>query len=137
MTNLKNILSKYQGAKFEYDENQQREFISLADLEKEVGKNVVEIQAIYINTESKFGDQPVVYTKNYMVNMPSHLTPLATDLRQDQEVVEAINNRQIGFTIYSYNGKNGQGYSINLTPIEHESETSKGRAFNNDDVRSE
>lgn len=133
MTNLKNIIGKYQGAKFEYNENKNREFISLKDLAQQVGKDVVEIQAIYINTESKFGDAPVVYTQDYMVNMPHHLTQLATDLRQDNEIVDAINQRQLGFTIYSYNGKNGQGYSINLTPIENEQDDTKGRAFNNDD----
>lgn len=133
MTNINNIISKYQSGKFEYDENQDRAFISLKDYSIKFGDIKTTIQAIYINKESKFGDAPVFYTENYMVNMPQHLTKLATDLRQDDEVVEAINNRQLAFEVYTYNGKNGMGYSINLVPSDDNAEDTKGRAFNTDD----
>lgn len=131
MTNIQNIIAKHTGAKFDFEERE-REFISLSDFAKKHGEVATRIDAMFINTKSKFGDAPVFYTTDYMINMPQHLTPLVTDLRQDNDVVDAINNGQLGFEAYEYEGKNGNGYSINLVEIE---DKTKGRAFDkvNDD----
>ena len=127
MTNIQNIIAKHTGAKFDFEERE-REFISLADFVKKHGEGATRIDAMFINKKSKFGDAPVFYTTDYMINMPKHLTPLVTDLRQDNDVVDAINKGQLGFESYEYEGINGDGYSINLVEIE---DKTKGRAFDN------
>lgn len=118
MANVKEILSKYQQTvNFDFEERE-REFISLKDFAKKMGtENTYPIEAIFINTKSKFGDNGVIYCRNYMINLPIHLTKLCEDLRQDNDFVEAVNDGQVGFNIYQYEGKHGLGYSINLVPF--------------------
>lgn len=136
MTNIKNIISKHQNvvANFDFPEKD-RDFKKLEELYNEQPKARYTILAIFINTKGKFGNQGVFITDDFQVNLPPHLLDLSQNLRQDEEVIEAINNRQLAFEIYQYNGKNGKGYSINLVPsIEpDEKDDSKGRAFDNDE----
>lgn len=136
MTNINNIIKKHQNvvASFEFPEKE-REFKKLEELHNEQPKARYTILAIFINTKGKFGDQGVFITDDFQVNLPPHLLDLSQELRQDEEVIEAINNRELAFEIYQYNGKNGKGYSINLTPSYQpdEQDNSKGRAFDNDE----
>lgn len=130
MSNINNIIKKHQTvvAKFNFEEKE-RDFKKLEELYKS-NETKHTIVAVFINTKGKFGDQGVFVTNDYQVNLPPHLLELAQDLRQDEEVIEAINNRQLGFEIYDYVGNNGKGYSINLIPIEEpQQDDTKGRAF--------
>lgn len=133
MTNIKNIISKHQNvvANFDFPEKD-RPFKKLTDLE--LGKKYT-ILAVFINTKGKLGDQGILITEDYQVNMPMHLTDLAKDLRQDEEVIEAINNRQLAFDIYEYTNDFGKARSLNLVPSteQNEKDDSKGRAFDNDE----
>ena len=134
MTNIKNLINKHQTvvAQFNFEEKQ-RDFMKLAELNE--GKKYT-ILAVFINTKGKYGDQGLFVTDDFQVNLPPHLLDLAHDLRQDQEIIDAINNRELAFEIYQYNGKNGVGYSLNLVPSaeQNEQDDTKGRAFNNDDT---
>lgn len=136
MTNINNIIKKHQNvvAKFDFPEKE-REFKKLEELHNQQPNARYTILAVFINTKGKFGDQGVLITNDYQVNLPPHLLDLSEDLRQDEEVIEAINNRELAFEIYQYNGKNGTGYSINLVPSteQNEKDDSKGRAFDNDE----
>jgi len=132
MTNIKNLINKHQTvvAKFNFEEKQ-RDFMKLAELQENTKYTIL---AVFINTKGKFGDQGLFVTNDFQVNLPPHLLDLAHDLRQDQEIIEAINNRELAFEIYQYNGKNGVGYSLNLVPSEQpQQDDTKGRAFNNDE----
>lgn len=136
MTNIKNIIKKHQNvvANFEFPEKV-REFKKLEELYKQQPNARYTILAVFINTKGKFGDQGIFVTNDFQVNLPPHLLELSQDLRQDDEVIEAINNRQLAFEIYQYNGKNGKGYSINLVPSSEQNaqDDTKGRAFDNDE----
>ena len=136
MTNIKNIISKHQNvvANFDFPEKE-REFKKLEELHNQQPKARYTILAVFINTKGKFGNQGIFITNDFQVNLPPHLLDLSEDLRQDDEVIEAINNRELAFEIYQYNGKNGKGYSINLVPSAeaNEQDDSKGRAFDNDE----
>lgn len=132
MTNIQNIINKHQtvAPSFNFEEKE-REFKKLAELKE---KTKYTILAVFINTKGKFGDQGLFVTDDFQVNLPPHLLDLAKDLRQDDEIIDAINNRQLAFEIYEYNGKNGVGYSLNLVPSEQPTQdNTKGRAFNNDE----
>ena len=136
MTNIKNIISKHQNVAPSFDfEEKERPFKKLAELQLADEGVKYTILAIFINTKGKFGDQGVLITNDFQVNLPPHLLDLSKELRQDEEVIEAINNRELAFEVYIYNGKNGKGYSINLVPSEksNEKDNSKGRAFDDDE----
>lgn len=133
MTNLQNIISKYSKGNFPTYDFQQKErtFAKLQDLSEGVKYT---IEALFINTKGKFGDQGVIYTQDNIINLPKHLLELIKDLRSDEEVTSAINSRQLAFEVYSYNTDEGRkGYSINIVTTDAPNQDSKGRAFNNED----
>lgn len=132
MTNIKNLISKHQTVVANFDfEEKERDFKKLSELE--LNKKYT-ILAVFINTKGKLGHQGIIITDDYQVNMPLHLTDLAKDLRQDDEIIDAINNRELAFEIYEYTNDFGKAYSLNLTPSEQPQEDdTKGRAFNNDE----
>lgn len=136
MTNLNNILNKYGNTNPSYSfEKKERPFLGLADLQLADEGQRYTIQALFINTSGKFGPQGVIVTDEAQVNLPKHLTDLVKELRQDQEVTDAINARQLAFEVYSYTSDAGHvGYSINLTTADAPSSDSKGRAFDNNDT---
>lgn len=134
MTNINNLINKHQNtvANFNFEEKE-REFAKLSELDQKAKYTIL---AVFINKKGKFGDQTVFVSNDFQVNLPSHLLDLGHELRQDEEVIEAINNRELAFQVYSYNGTNGKGYSINLVPSteQDEQDDSKGRAFDNDET---
>lgn len=72
------------------------------------------IEALFINTKGKFGDQGVIISGDYIVNLPNHLTEMIEDMRQDSEMVDAINQRLFDFEIYEFESKNTIVYHIVL-----------------------
>ncbi|HDS3929018.1 TPA: hypothetical protein RPV34_002778 [Staphylococcus aureus] len=120
MTNVKEILSRHQNtlARFEFEEKE-REFIKLSELVEKFGiKQEYIVRALFTNKESKFGEQGVIVTDDYNVNLPNHLTELIKDMRQDEDVVDIINKGEVVFSIYEYENKKGQkGYSINFSQV--------------------
>lgn len=125
---VENILNKYSNGgapQYNFDKHE-REFKKLQDLQL----TSYTIEALFINTKGKFGNQGVIYTSDAIVNLPNHLTSLIEDMRNDQEVTDAINARQLAFEVYDYVSEQGRkGYSINI--VANTSDKSKGRAFNN------
>ena len=109
-----NILDKYnKKPMFNYDNQKERSYITLRELVQKDGMGkVYEIHALFINTKSRFGESPIIVTENYFVNAPKHLTDTVKQMIDDNDVVELINNRQAGFSIYEYEGRNGHGYSV-------------------------
>lgn len=120
MTNVKDILSRHQNtlARFEFEEKK-REFIKLSELVEKYGmKKEYIVRALFTNKESKFGEQGVIVTDDYNVNLPNHLTDLIKEMRADEDVVDIINAGEVKFTIYEYENKKGQkGYSINFGQV--------------------
>ena len=108
------IANKYNtGGQFNFDIPDTHEFITLRELYESNGEDTgYIIMAYFINTKGKFGDSPVIATPTHLVNIPSHMTETMKIMRQDPEVVEAINNAKLGFTIYSYENSYGTNYSI-------------------------
>lgn len=112
---MNNILKKYnKGRIFEYDTERERTFASLEQLYTNNDETeIYPVEAMFINTKSRFGDAPVIVSGNFMVNFPQHTTSMVKDMIQDDEIVDMVNDGRVGFVIYSYKGKNGSGYSIN------------------------
>lgn len=120
MANVKDLLNKYSngGAKFEYDNEKERDYIKLGELDM---SKTYPIEALFINTKGKFGDQGVIISGDYIVNLPNHLTEMIEDMRKDEEMVEAINDRLFDFEIYEFESKkyNRKSHGINLVPSEN------------------
>lgn len=130
MTNIKDIIARHQTTAPSFDfEEKERPFKKLEDLYNMNPKKKWEIVAIFINTKGKYGNQPVFVTDDYNVNLPKHLLEMCEELRQDDEVVDLINQRKIGFDIYEYEGKNGNGFSVNLKPINITDEKDDRKGF--------
>ena len=108
------ILNKYNKKPlFRYDNEKEREYINLQGLVNRYGFNkVYVVQALFINKKSRFGDAPIIVTDDYMVNAPKHLLETVQRMLEDTELINLINERKVGFTIYGYNGRNGKGYSV-------------------------
>ena len=119
MRYVKDLLNKYSngGIRFDYDNEKEREYIKLSELDS---SKTYPIEALFINTKGKFGDQGVIISGDYIVNLPQHLTEMIEDMRQDAEMVEAINQRLFDFEIYEFESKkyNRTSHSINLVHSE-------------------
>mgnify|MGYP006891893032 CR=1 FL=1 len=120
MANVKELLNKYSngGVKFEYDNEKEREYVKLGELDM---SKTYPIEALFINTKGKFGDQGVIISGDYIVNLPNHLTEMIEEMRQDDEMIEAINKRLFDFEIYEFESKkyNRKSHGINLVPSEN------------------
>lgn len=94
-------------------------YVKLETLFNENGaEKVYTLQAIYINTRSKFGDAPVAVIENAIVNLPSHMLKQAKDILADNEAIDAIKSGLAGFTVYSYPSHGKTCYSIKFVDIE-------------------
>lgn len=114
------VLAKYQEnnlPRFEFDNNKVREFVNLEKLDSLFPKQTFTIHAMFINKKSRYGDSPVLVLDDFTVNLPQHLTETVKAMIQDFELVAAVNQRRIGFTIYTYQGAHGIGYSINWVEL--------------------
>ena len=122
--------SKYNhNGSYKYHAPKETEYINLRDMFKRDGKEATHtVKALYINTKSKYGDAPVAVTITEnkdkqqidLVNLPSFMLSTVKDMIQDDELTEAIDNGEFGFTIYEYEGKNGYGFSaewVDVTPL--------------------
>ena len=89
-------------------------YYKLSELQE---KKVYPVNALYINTKSKFGDSGVILSGKRLINLPQHLTPTIKEMRADQELTDDINKGYFGFTVYRYEGSNGAGFSVNWCDI--------------------
>ena len=91
------------------------EYYKLSKLQRDV---VYPVDALYINTKGRYGDEGVVLTMGVLVNLPQHLTETVKEMRSDNELTDAINKGEFGFKVYQYDGTNGSGYSVNWVDID-------------------
>lgn len=103
------ILNQFNnGARFEYDNEKEREFIDFKELHFKIGDEPITVEALFINTKSKFGDAPVIFTNEYMVNAPQHMTEVVNQMRVNDDVVKMINERRVGLKLYKYTNSYGE-----------------------------
>lgn len=109
-------LNKFnKGRIFNYDSEVERVFINFLELYLKSGDDTVhDLQAIFINTKSKYGNAPVFISNEYQVNVPQHMLDTAEEMINDSDVVDLINKGKVGFQLYAYKGKNGDGVSCNF-----------------------
>lgn len=111
------VANKYNKTKlFNFSIPSEYKYISLSELFQKNGKDkVYPVLAMYINKKSRYGDAPIVATDEFLVNIPSHLLDTVKDMMKDDEVIDACNEKKLGFSIYQYESKNNRelNFSIN------------------------
>lgn len=114
------IANKYNvsSERFNFDIPAEFEFTTLKDLYEKHGKdNAYIIMAYFFNSKGKFGTQTVLSTTSELVNAPTHLTKMFEQMRNDSDVIHAINSAKLGFTIYEYKNDYGTNYSLTLIDL--------------------
>lgn len=118
---MNNLLNKYNKStpRFTFSTPKSFEYANLKRLVDLYGiKQEHVLNALYINTKSRYGNSPVAVTGTHLVNLPGHLLDTVNEMMNDPEFVEAVNNHLVGFTIYEYEGRNGKGYSVNWISLD-------------------
>lgn len=82
-------------------------FVDLKSLYSKAPNEVFKFDGLYINKKSSFGDHPVAIMckEEMLVDLPAHLVEDVKSMLQDQEVIEAIKNGKVGFSIHEYEQK--------------------------------
>ena len=86
-------------------------FLNLKDLWGQLADNekdhIFGVDGLYINKKSSFGDHPVAILGELglLVDLPGHTTEEVTEILKDAEVVQAIKDGKVGFTIQQYQDK--------------------------------
>lgn len=100
--------------KFNYELTDKHEYKKLEELYKEDKDRIYIVRMFYTNKKSKFGENEVVVTDNYIINLPKHLTETVKKIVNNEEYVKLINEGKFAFNIYEYEYSPGKkAYSVN------------------------
>lgn len=81
--------------------------------EETVEQCIIPVCGLYINRKSEYGEQPMMASESEYINLPSHILGVVKEILKDSKAIEAINNGNVGITIYKYEAHNKQCYGIN------------------------
>lgn len=104
--------------KFNVEISDKANFVTLKELYNNDDTNIYEIKMFFVNSKSKYGDHYVVYTGDYLVDMPKHLNETFREMYSDNETINDINNGKCGFIIYKYTKNHKEFYSITFVDVE-------------------
>ena len=75
----------------------------------------------YTNKKSMYGENEVVVTDDYIINLPKHLTETVEKIVNNEDYLKLINEGKFVFNIYEYEYKLGKevkkAYSVNWGTI--------------------
>lgn len=114
------IANKYnrQGSRFTAEIPEDLHFLKLSELDESDTPFI--ILSMWINTKGKYGAHPVVATPSGLVDFPNSMTETVKEMIKDDEVIEAVNNGKLGFTIRKYhtNKYNRDAYTADFVDLE-------------------
>ena len=103
--------------KFDYELTDRHIYKKLEELYKENRDGVYIVRMFYTNKKSLYGENEVVVTDDYIINLPKHLTETVEKIVNNEEYLKLINEGKFAFNIYEYEYKQGKevkkGYSVN------------------------
>lgn len=103
--------------KFDYELTDRHEYKKLEELYKEDKDRIYIVRMFYTNKKSLYGENEVVVTDDYIINLPKHLTETVEKIVNNEEYLKLINEGKLAFNIYEYEYKQGKelkkGYSVN------------------------
>lgn len=112
------IAGKYNRVLFNVDTKEYK-YVKLSELFKtSKGKKEYIIDGIICHN-SPLGESAVfiVSDEKWLVNLPQHFVLIAKQLLGDEEALEAIKERALGFTVYEYEARGRKCYSVRLVDI--------------------
>lgn len=105
-----------ESVKFNFEPSKDFKYYNLEDLFKGngAGEEYV-VKGLFISTKGLYGESPIAVLEDCFVNLPNHLLNVVKEIRQDEKLVDDINNDKVGFKIYTYYQEKyrKQCYSIN------------------------
>ena len=112
------ILDKYNKVGFTASIPEGTPYVKLSELFEEKNPDrIFQVKGFYINTKGKFGEAPVIHIENLLVNAPSHLVPTIKAMREDEELIQLVNEGKVGFKIEPYTNSYGNAYSLKWVNI--------------------
>lgn len=114
--NFDNDLNK--GVKrFDYEMTDKHEYRKLEELYKNNNDGVYVVRMFYTNKKSMYGENEVVVTDDYIVNLPKHLTETVKQIIKDEKYLNLISEGKFVFKVYEYEYNQGKepklAYSVN------------------------
>lgn len=93
-------------------------FVKPADLVQQNGiDQTYLLRAMYINKGGQFGDEPVLLTDDFILNAPSHMVEKVSDIIDDGESTQLVNNGEVAFKLYEYSNKYGIQYGVTWVDV--------------------
>ena len=84
-------------------------YYKLSELFKENGSDQeYQIQGLYINRKSEYGDSPVAITLDSFVNLPAYMLDEVQEMLRNSEDVDDIKAGKVGFIIEEYEKEIGK-----------------------------
>ena len=107
--------------KFDYELTDKHEYRKLEELYKENKDGVYGVRLLYTNKKSMYGENEVVVTDDYIINLPKHLTETVEKIKNNEDYLKLINEGKFIFNIYEYEYRQGKetkkAYSVNWGTI--------------------
>ena len=67
-----------------------------------------QLQGLYINRKSEYGDAPVAITTEFFVNLPEYMLDEVQEILKSSEDIEDIKAGKVGFKVEPYEKKIGK-----------------------------
>ena len=100
--------------KFDYEITEKHEYKKLEDLYKENKEGFYIVRMFYTNKKSMYGENEVVVTDDYIINLPKHLTDAVKKIVNSDKYLDLIIEGRFAFNIYEYEYSGGKkAYSVN------------------------
>ena len=108
--------------KFDYELTEKHEYKKLEELYKEDRDRIYIVRMFYTNKKSMYGENEIVVTDDYIINLPKHLTETVEKIVNNEVYLKLINEGKFVFNIYEYYYKLGKevktAYSVNWGTIQ-------------------
>lgn len=77
-------------------------YVSLKDLQKEVGKKPYTIKGLFVNGKGKYGDEAVAIGDHILINLPHYVVGSVKQMLEDGVVIDAIKQGRVGIKVHEY-----------------------------------
>lgn len=82
-------------------------YMSMEDVFKNFGSNIIKVDGLYINTKSDYGDHPVAINVDdgLLIDLPQHMTEVVKEILKDSESISLIKKGAVGLSAQKYTSK--------------------------------
>lgn len=77
-------------------------YVSLKDLQEEMGNKPYVINGLFVNGKGKFGDEAVAIGDHILINLPHYVVDDVKEMLQDSVVIDAIKQGRVGIKVHEY-----------------------------------